>query len=71
MHTRISVDSSVVASIAYVATDAALDVEFRSGACYRYVGVPAQIVHDFLTAVSKGVFFNRRIRLCYPCTKLT
>lgn len=71
MHTRISVDSSVIASVAYVGTDAALDVEFTSGACYRYAGVPAQVVHDFLAADSKGAFFNRRIRPCYPCTKLT
>ena len=71
MHTRISVDSSVIASVAYVATDAALDVEFTSGACYRYLDVPAQVVHDFLAAASKGVFFNRRIRPCYPCAKLT
>ena len=71
MHTRISVDSSVIASVAYAAPDAALDVEFTSGASYRYVGVPAQVVHDFLAAASKGVFFNRSIRPCYPCTKLT
>lgn len=71
MLTRISVDSSVIAAVAYLSADAALDVEFTSGACYRYVGVTAQVVHDFLAADSKGVFFNRRIRPCYPCTKLT
>lgn len=71
MHTRISVASSVIAAVAYVSADAALDVEFTSGASYRYVDVPAQVVHDFLAADSKGVFFNRRIRPCYPCTKLT
>lgn len=71
MHTRISVESSVIAAVVYVATDAVLDVEFTSGAYYRYVGVPVQVVHDFLAAASKGVFFNRSIRPCYPCTKLT
>jgi KTSC domain len=69
MHTRISVESSVIAAVAYSA--AALDVEFTSGVSYRYLDVPAQVVHDFLAADSKGVFFNRRIRPCYPCTKLT
>jgi hypothetical protein len=71
MHNRISVESSVIAAVAYVATDAALDVEFTSGACYRYGGVPEQVVHDFLAAVSKGVFFNRHIKPRYPCMKLT
>jgi lysyl-tRNA synthetase class 2 len=71
MHTRISVESTVIAAVAYQSSDAALDVEFTSGASYRYFDVPAQVVHDFLAADSKGVFFNRRIRPCYPCTKLT
>jgi len=47
-----------------------LDIEFTSGARYRYFAVPAQVFHDFLAADSKGTFFNRRIRHCYPCTKL-
>jgi hypothetical protein len=41
-----------------------------SGARYRYFAVPAQLFHEFLSADSKGVFFNRRIRPCYPCTEL-
>lgn len=43
MNTRISVDSSVIVAVAYAGTDAALDVEFTSGACYRYAGVPANV----------------------------
>jgi hypothetical protein len=69
MHTRILVDSSVIAAVAYSA-EAALDVETTSGARYRYFAVPAQLVHEFLSCDSKGGFFNRRIRPCYPCTKL-
>jgi lysyl-tRNA synthetase class 2 len=69
MFTRIPVDSSVIAAVAYSA-DAALDIEFTSGARYRYFAVPAQLFHEFLSADSKGVFFNRRIRPCYPCAKL-
>lgn len=71
MDIRVSVVSSAIAAVAYTANDSILDVEFTSGACYRYVGVAAQVVHDFLAADSKGVFFNRCIRPCYPCTKLT
>lgn len=70
MHIRIA-DSSVIAAVVYLEADQALAVEFTSGARYRYLGVPAEVVHDFLSAASKGLFFNRTIRPCYPCTKLT
>jgi hypothetical protein len=69
MHNRIPVDSTVIAAVAY-SPEAALDVEFTSGAMYRYFAVPAHLVHEFLAADSKGAFFNRRIRSCYPCAKL-
>ena len=69
MHTRILVDSTVIAAVAY-SPDAALDIEFTSGATYRYVAVPAQVVQDFLAADSKGVFFNRHIRPRYQHAKL-
>jgi hypothetical protein len=38
MQNRIPVDSSVIAAVAY-SSDAALDVEFTSGARYRYFAV--------------------------------
>ena len=66
---RISVNSTVIASVAY-SPDAALDVEFTSGATYRYFAVPAQLFHEFLAAESKGVFFNRRIRPSYQHARL-
>jgi hypothetical protein len=69
MPNRILVNSSVIAAVAYSA-EAALDVEFTSGARYRYFAVPAELFHEFLVADSKGAFFNSRIRPHYPCTKL-
>lgn len=69
MHNRIPVDSTVIAAVVYSA-EAGLDIEFTSGARYRYFAVPAQLFHEFLAADSKGVFFNRRIRPCYPYTRL-
>jgi hypothetical protein len=66
---RIPVNSTAIASVAYSA-DAVLDVEFTSGATYRYFAVPAQLFHEFLSAQSKGVFFNRRIRPCYQHARL-
>jgi hypothetical protein len=32
--------------------------------------VPAQVFHEFLSADSKGAFFNRRIKPCYPSVKV-
>ena len=69
MHKRIPVDSSVIAAVAY-STDAALDIEFTSGARYRYFAVPTRLFHEFLAAESKGAYFNRRIRPHHPCVKI-
>lgn len=64
-----SVDSTAITAVVYT-PDTALDVEFTSGATYRYFAVPAKLFHEFLSAESKGVFFNRRIRPCYQHAKL-
>jgi hypothetical protein len=69
MHNRIPVNSSVIAAVTYSA-EAALDVEFTSGTRYRYFAVPAELFHEFLSADSRGQFFNSRIKPYYPCTKL-
>ena len=41
---------------------ATLEVEFRSGAVYRYFDVPTPIYDCFLAAASKGTFFNDSVR---------
>lgn len=69
MTNRIPVASTAITAVAY-SQDNALDVEFSSGATYRYFAVPACVFHEFLAADSKGVFFNRLIRPNYPCAKL-
>jgi len=47
-----------------------LDVEFVSGRCYRYAGVPSEVAEAFRGAFSKGRFFNARVRDAYPCEEL-
>jgi hypothetical protein len=69
MSSRIPVASTAIAAVTYT-SEAVLEVEFTSGATYRYFAVPAQLFHEFLTAESKGVFFNRRIRPCYQHARL-
>lgn len=65
---RIPVTSTAIASVSY--SPDALDVEFTSGSTYRYFAVPEHLVHEFLSAESKGVFFNRHIRPCYHHARL-
>lgn len=48
----------------------ALDIEFTTGRVYRYHGVPEELVQEMRCWMSKGAFFNRRIRTAYACTRL-
>jgi hypothetical protein len=47
-----------------------LEVEFRSGAIYRYRGVPEQVYQDLLSAESKGKYFNQHIRNRFTYAKI-
>lgn len=62
---RILVESSVLASVAYL-PDATLQIEFRSGDIYHYTEVPPQIFQALLDAPSKGAYFNHYIRDHFP-----
>ena len=59
------VPSSVLASMRFSA-DRILELEFRSGALYRYFQVPPAVFEAFLAAESKGRYFNRHIRDRFP-----
>lgn len=54
--------SNSLKSATYQHQGAFLELEFRSGARYRYSGVPAQVYQDLLMAESKGGYFNLHIR---------
>ncbi len=66
---RIPVQSSLLASIGY-SVHATLELEFRSGALYRYFAVPRTVVVELLAAQSKGAYFNRNIRRRFPYQRL-
>jgi KTSC domain len=68
MMDRIPLDSSTLASAAFDTATGLLELEFCSGALYRYCSVPASLYHDLLAADSKGRFFNRFIRNRFPST---
>ena len=59
---RKPVQSSVLAAVGYDAERRLLEIEFRSGAIYRYLEVPEEIHKRLLAAESKGHFFGAAIR---------
>ncbi len=63
--------SSAVESIGYEKEHARLTVTFTTGRVYQYFMVPAYIAAAFKNALSKGTFFNTRIRDRYTCREVT
>lgn len=58
-------ESSAVASVGYDEALGVLELEFSSGAVYRYFGVPAAVHGALMQAPSKGAFITKRIRTTY------
>jgi lysyl-tRNA synthetase class 2 len=54
--------STVIRRFAYDEQAQALDVTFVTGRHYRYFAVPGALARAFREALSKGRFFNARIR---------
>ncbi|MBO9517706.1 MAG: KTSC domain-containing protein [Porphyrobacter sp.] len=63
--------STAIQSFRYQPAARALDVQFVSGRRYRYAGVPEATARAFGSALSKGRFFNARIRDRFACVELT
>jgi hypothetical protein len=66
---RIPVQSSLLASISY-SVHATLDLEFCSGALYRYFAVPRAIAEGLIAAESKGSYFNLNVKDRFPFKRL-
>jgi KTSC domain len=49
---------------------AVLELAFRTGAVYRYFGVPAQIYQELRSAASQGGYFNHHIRNRFAYTQI-
>lgn len=64
------VQSTSIRAISYGERSAILDVEFTTGAIYRYEAVPAHVYARFESAESKGAFFNQEIRPRYRHKRL-
>lgn len=66
---RTAAKSSTIASAGYLADGGILEIEFRSGAIYRYKGVRKEVFLAFTKAESKGRFFGSEIRGKYSFEK--
>ena len=67
---RQKVVSSDLNAVGYDAVAQVLEVEFRSGAVYRYKGVGLATYTALRTAPSIGKYFYHHIRSQYPCQRL-
>jgi len=64
------VDSSAIEAIGYSEDEEVLLVEFIDSGSYLYYGVPYSTYDDFLTADSKGQYYNSNIKGQYDCEKV-
>jgi len=67
---RTPVESSLLTAVTY-STDQTLQLEFRSGAVYRYFAVPPTVFHALIAAESKGAYFNRNVRSRFRYQRLS
>lgn len=56
---RVALQSSSLRSLGYDPEQQILEVEFSSGALYRYEAVPPEVVQTLLEADSLGRHFNQ------------
>lgn len=68
---RRKVTSTSIASIGFDPVKGLLEIEFRSGAVYRYRNVAKAVFDRFLEAESKGRFFTAEIRGKYRYERLS
>lgn len=68
---RVPVRSSNIESVGYDTESQTLEVKFKGTGVYRYAGVPAAIHTLFLSAASKGQYFDRHIRNRFRTTKVS
>jgi KTSC domain len=59
---RTPVQSAQLSSVGYDERNRILEVEFRKGGVYQYLGISAETHEQLLAAESIGTFFNKVIR---------
>jgi hypothetical protein len=67
---RVHLESSALTAVAFSPESNVLEVEFRNGLTYEYFDVSCSIYEQLLAASSKGAFFGRFIRNCFPFRRI-
>ena len=68
--TRHPVESSNLRSVGYDEFLLVLEIEFKSGAVYRYYGVPSEVHDELINAESVGKYFNANVKSKYNFLKV-
>jgi hypothetical protein len=63
-------NSTAITAVVYLDQQALLEMEFGSGAVYRYFDVPTATYETFLLAESQGAYFNHYIRNRFAYAKI-
>ena len=64
------VESSVLRSVGYSKRRHILEIEFASGATYRYFDVAPSVYHDLMAADSKTRYYDLNIRRKYRSARV-
>ena len=67
---RQSVESSNLRSVGYDEFLLVLEIEFKSGAVYRYYGVPSEVHDELINSESVGKYFNANVKSKYNFLKV-
>lgn len=68
---RYPVESSNITSIGWHEVGNVLEIEFGTGAVYRYAHVPRNVYEALRDAESKGTFFAAQIKRAFTATLIT
>jgi hypothetical protein len=67
---RVKVESSNIAEVGYDQETQTLQVQFKNGGVFNYMGVPAREVVNLHGAESIGSYFHKNIRAKYKGEKV-
>lgn len=67
---RKNIDSRMLLSIGYDASNSTLELEFNSGAVWQYFDFPESLWYEFEAADSQGKFFHREIKNQYAESRI-
>lgn len=65
-----TIDSTMLYAVGYDEASQTLDVVFRTGGIYRYVGVPYEVYQALLVAPSAGRYMQDHVIGAYPFQRL-